>query len=159
MYAWSKVPDTSTILDADVTQTLMLKANYLANVRHAKNNLIMRADCPDCPDAVWADVLLNQYIDFDHVYAGHYMLNLDTCHTQSIGDVYIMVNHTSSGLKRNKLICTHGEWAITFAATKAVVLFAYPHHAKEFSEYEKFIIGQFAAFVDVSQHSCITMLD
>jgi len=53
----------------------------------------------------------------------------------------------------------HGEWAIAFAATKAAVLFTYPHQAREFSEYEKFIVGQFAAFIDISQHIRIILLD
>ena len=68
---------------------------------------------------------------------------------QSIGNVDITINHTSSGPKTNKLIHSHSKWAIAFAATKAAVLFAYPHGAREFGE---FIVGQFAAFIDVSQH-------
>jgi len=130
----------------------MLKANYIIDARHAKNDLIVRPDCPDFPDCLWIDMLLNRYIDLDRVYAGYYALNLDTCHTQSIGDVDIMLNHTGISSKTNKSIKMHGEWAIAFAATKAAVLYAYPHHSREFSEYEKYVMGQFAAFVNPSQH-------
>ena len=41
MYVWSKVPITSAALNTDVAQMLLLKANYLVDVRCAKNNLIM----------------------------------------------------------------------------------------------------------------------
>ena len=159
LYAWANVPVLTTVLDADVTQTLVLKANYLVDVRCMKNNLVVRLDCPDFPDALWTDILLDRYIDFDHVYAGYYALKLDTHHTQSIGDVDITVNHASTGPKTNKSIHTHGEWAIAFAATKAAVLFAYPHRAREFVEYEKFIVGQFGTFIDASQHLRIILLD
>jgi len=114
---------------------------------------------PDFPDTLWNDVLLNRYVDLDRVYAGYYTLEADTWHTQSIGNVDIMVNHAGISPKTSKSIHTHGEWAITFAVTKSAVLFAYPHRGREFSDYEKFIIGQFAAFVDVSQHIHIILLD
>jgi len=140
-------------------KTLALKANYLVDIRQAKNNLIVRPDCPDFPDALWNDVLLNSYINLDRVYAGYYALEADTQHTQSIGDVDIMVNHAGISPKTSKSIYTHGKWAITFVMTKSAVLFAYPHCGREFSDYEKFIIGQFATFVDVSQHIRIILLD
>jgi len=57
------------------------------------------------------------------------------------------------------VIKTHGKWAITFAATKVAVLFAYPHQAREFSKYKKFIVGQFTDFIDISQHPIIILLD
>jgi len=53
----------------------------------------------------------------------------------------------------------HGEWAIAFAATKAMVLFTYPHWTREYSEYEKFIMGQFTTFVDISQHIRLILLN
>ena len=89
----------------------------------------------------------------------YYALNSDTQHTQTIGDVDIMLNHGGSAMKINNLIHTHGEWAIAFAATKAAILFVYPHCPREFSEYENFIVSQFATFIDISQHSRIIMLD
>jgi len=58
-----------------------------------------------------------------------------------------MVNHVGNGPKTSKCIQMHSEWAIMFAATKVAILFTYPHHAGEFSEYEKFIISQFTVFL------------
>ena len=46
-----------------------------------------------------------------------------------------------------------------FATIKAAVLFTYLHCMREFSEYEKFIMGQFVAFIDVSKHPKIILLD
>jgi hypothetical protein len=54
---------------------------------------------------------------------------------------------------------THGEWAIAFSCTRKAVLFAYPHCAEELEEYEQYLIGQFAAFSDISQHYRILNLD
>jgi len=81
---------------------------------------------------LWTNILLDRYINFNHVYASYYALDSDTQHTQSIGDINITINDASTGLKTSKSICNHGEWAIAFAATKAAVLFAYPHHTREF---------------------------
>ena len=50
-------------------------------------------------------------------------------------------------------------WEIAFAAAKATVLFTYPHKGREFADYERFIIGQFAAFIDPTQHVHVILLD
>jgi len=80
-------------------------------------------------------------------------------HTQSISDVDITVNHVGTGLKTSQFICRNGEWVIAFAAAKMAILFTYPHHTRELSDYERFIIGQFVAFINSTQHgqsSCST---
>jgi len=48
---------------------------------------------------------------------------------------------------------------IAFTAAKAAVLFTYPHQSREFADYERFIIGQFSTFVDLTQHVHVTLLD
>ena len=53
----------------------------------------------------------------------------------------------------------HGEWAIAFTATKDTVLFIYPHHTREYVKYKKFIVRQFAAILDISQHARVVTLD
>jgi len=35
----------------------------------------------------------------------------------------------------------------------------HPHHAREFSEYKKFIVSQFATFINVSQHQKFILLN
>jgi len=80
---------------------------------------------------------------------------MSNCHFP--GQVDITLNHTRISSKMNKSIKMHGEWAITFADTKAAILYAYPHRSQEFSEYEKFVVGQFAAFIDPSQHQQIIL--
>ena len=109
---------------------------------------------PISPNGLWLDVLLNCYIDLDKVYAGYYALNSDTCHTQSIGDVDITLNNTGISSKMNRSIKTHKEWVIVFATTKAAVFYAYayPHCSREFSEYKKFVVGQFTVLIDPLQH-------
>src|SRR5882672_9996414 len=61
MYPWSDIPVSSTSLDPDIALTLALRANYLIDVRRAKHTLIIRADCPTFPEALWTDILLDKY--------------------------------------------------------------------------------------------------
>jgi len=41
LYAWSDMPIPTAALDADITKTLALKANYLTDICHTKNNLVI----------------------------------------------------------------------------------------------------------------------
>ena len=40
-YAWANIPVSTTVLDANIVQMLILKSNYLIDVRHVKNNLVV----------------------------------------------------------------------------------------------------------------------
>ena len=137
---------------------IALHANYLLDVKHAKNNLFVCADCPPVPDGLWTDVLLDQYIDFDHVFSSYYATDSDTQHTQLLGDIEFVINGGAKP-KPNKAMRNHSKWAIAFTAMKATVLFAYPHRTREYVEYEKFIVGQFATILDISQHAHVVALD
>jgi hypothetical protein len=139
--------------------TLRLKRNYLADVKTAKNKIVGHLRCPIFPDGLWSDVLLGRFIDLDKVYSGYYALESDYHHTQTIGDIDITLYSGGSGSKPTKSVQTHGEWAIAFSRTRRAILFAYPHRADELEEYEWYVIGQFAAFSDVSQHYRILNLD
>src|SRR5882724_9811767 len=70
MYPWTDVPIVPTSVDPDIVRTLALRANYHVNVRRAKHTLIIRADCPTFPDALWTDVLLDKYVDLDRIFSG-----------------------------------------------------------------------------------------
>ena len=67
LFTWSNTPVSSSVLDPNVTRMLLLKANYIIDTRRAKNDLIVRPDCPDFPDGLWIDVLLNWFVDLDRV--------------------------------------------------------------------------------------------
>jgi len=67
LFTWADIPIPSSILHPDIARTLALKANYIIDARHAKNDLIVRADCPNFPDTLWLDVLLDRFIDLDRV--------------------------------------------------------------------------------------------
>ena len=131
---------------------------YFLNVKCAKNHLPIHANCPPFIDGLWTDVLLDRYVDLDRVFTGYYSIDSDNCHTQSLGNIKFVVNGGSS-TKPNKTIKNHGEWAIAFAATRATILFAYLHRSRELSEYERYIVGQFAAILDVTQHPHIIALN
>ena len=93
LFAWTNVPVTNNALNPNLAQTLVLKANYIIDVKCIKNDLIIRLDCLDFPHTLWLNVLLDQFVDLDRVYAGYYALDADTWHTQSIGEVDITPNH------------------------------------------------------------------
>jgi hypothetical protein len=138
---------------------LKLKHNYLVDIKAAKNKIISHLQCPIFPDGLWTNVLVGHFIDLDKVYSRYYALHSNYRHTQSIGDIDISLNLGGSNAKPSRSVQTHGEWVIAFAGLKGAVLFAYPHRASELGEYEQFIIGQFAAFSDVTQHFRILNLD
>jgi len=124
---------------------LALESVYLNDIKHAKNTLIIHANCPNFPDAMWFDVLLNKYINLDRIFSGNYALELDSSQLQSIGDIDISINNASGLSKNSKMIHSHREWTIAYTSTKGAILFAYPHRAQELFEYKKYIIGLFAA--------------
>ena len=71
---------------------LKLKQNYLLDPKNTKSDILSQLDCPDFPDGVWTDVILSRYIEFNQVYSGYYALDLDYKHTQSIGDIGLVIN-------------------------------------------------------------------
>ena len=75
-----------------------------------------------------------------------------------LGDIEFVVNGSAKP-KPNKAVRNYGKWAIAFTATKAAVLFTYPHRTREYIEYKKFIVGQFATILNISQHAHVVMLD
>jgi len=74
MYGWTGVPVPCRSLNPGITKTLSLQVNYLIDVKRAKNTLIIQANFPNFPDTLWTDVLLNKYIDLNHIFSGHYAL-------------------------------------------------------------------------------------
>lgn len=158
LYPWRNITALGDIsFDPAVMRTLTLKANHLADLKQAKHNILVRHDCPNFPDGLWNDILADRFIDLDRVFSGYYSLDLDYRHTQTVGDIDITLNTGNTSSKPSKLVCNHGDWAIAFATTKAAVHFAYPHCTREFAEYEKFIIGQFAAVGDFSQTRVVNL--
>ena len=63
---------------------LKLKQNYLLDPKNAKSDILSQPDCLDFPDGVWTDVILSRYINFDQVYSGYYVLDLDYKHTRPL---------------------------------------------------------------------------
>ena len=137
---------------------LTLRANYLLDIKCTKNHLLICANCPPFPDGLWTDILLDRYVDLNCVFTGYYSINSDSHHTQSLGDIKFVVNSGSS-TKPNKTVKNHGKWAIAFTVTRAAILFTYPHRSRELSKYKRYIVGQFTAILDVTQHPCIVALD
>ena len=146
-------------LNPNLALPLKLKQNYLLNSKNAKSNVLSQPSCPDFPDALWVNVILNCYLNFDWVYSGYYALESDYRHTQLVGDIDLVINTGGGSYSASKAVTSHGEWAIAFTAVRCAYLFAYPHQANKFNGYEWFIIGQFAAQNDPVQHYQMLNLD
>ncbi|KAF8589849.1 hypothetical protein K439DRAFT_1612418 [Ramaria rubella] len=125
--------------------------NYMLDSKGAKSDILSQPFCPDFPDGLWSDVLLNRYIDFDKVYLGYYTLIPNYKQSHTIGDFKIVLHSGAGNSNRgsSKTIKTHGEWAIAFTAVKS----------DEFEDYERFIIGQFTALQDAMLHQHILNLN
>ncbi|KAF8575125.1 hypothetical protein K439DRAFT_1370690, partial [Ramaria rubella] len=146
-------------VDPILERTLRLKQNYLLDSKYAKAELVGQRGCPEFPDSLWIDVFPDRFIDLDKIYTGAYSLNLEYKHTKKVGDVEIVLNTGESGLSPTKIIRTHGEWIIDFSSLKDAVLSAYPHRARELDDYQRFIVGQFAALQDTALHARVINLD
>jgi hypothetical protein len=147
------------LVDPSIAKTLALKANHLVDLKAAKSDLLSRFDCPNLPEGLWLDVLADRFIDLDKVYSGYYSLESDHKLTESVGNVDITLSSGSGSSKPSRMVQTHGEWSIAFAVAKRAVLYVYPHRADEFSQYEEFIIGQFAAMECPGDHHRVLDLD
>jgi hypothetical protein len=147
------------LVDPSIAKTLALKANHLVDLKAAKSDLLSRFDCPNLPEGLWLDVLADRFIDLDKVYSGYYSLESDHKLTESVGNVDITLSSGSGSSKPSRTVQTHGEWSIAFAVAKRAVLYVYPHRADEFSQYEEFIIGQFAAMECPGDHHRVLDLD
>lgn len=60
------------------------------------------------PISLWSDILANQFIDFDKVYAAQYVLESETKQSRSLDELDIML-HTSTGSHSHRAVHTHGE--------------------------------------------------
>ncbi|KAF8591632.1 hypothetical protein K439DRAFT_1656514 [Ramaria rubella] len=127
---------------------LRLKQNYLLDSKCTKAELVGQRGCPEFPDSLWINVLLDQFIDLNKIYTGAYSLNPEYKHTEKVGDIEIVLNMGGSGSSPTKIIRTHD-----------AVLFAYPHRARELDDYQCFIVGQFAALQDTMLHTRVINLD
>ncbi|KAF8584364.1 hypothetical protein K439DRAFT_1346282, partial [Ramaria rubella] len=139
--------------------TLRLKQNYLLDSKCTKAELVSQRGCPEFPDSLWIEVLLDQFIDLDKIYTRAYLLNLEYKHTEKVSDVEIILNMGGSGSSPTKIIRTHGEWIIAFSSLKDAVLFAYPHQARELEDYQCFIVRQFATLQDTALHARVINLN
>ena len=95
-YAWTNVPIPTSTLNPDIMCTLFLKSIYLNNFKCTKNTLIIHADCPNFPDALWFDFLLNRYIDLEKIFSGHFVLESDSPQVQSAGEPDTSVRPTAA---------------------------------------------------------------
>jgi len=89
-------------LDPGLTLTLKLKQNYLTDPKGAKSDILSQPDCPNFPQALWINIILNQYIDLDKIFAGYYSLEPNHCQTQTIGDVELVFNSRSNSKNATK---------------------------------------------------------
>ncbi|KAF8577706.1 hypothetical protein K439DRAFT_1364045, partial [Ramaria rubella] len=126
--------------------------NYLRDLKGTKLSVVTQQRCLSFPDGLWTDILADRFIDLDKVHSGYHTLEPDYKHTQSIGELNIVLNSRSSGAKATKTVRMHGEWSIAYGIVKRATLFTYPHRANELSDYKDFIIGLFASVDDVLCH-------
>jgi len=86
------------------------------------------------------------------------MLESDSPQLQPNGDPDSFVGPANAS-KGAKTIQSHGDWTIAYDSTKEAILFTYPHRLKELCEYEKYIIGLFAAISVPAKFICVIQLD
>ncbi|TFY77495.1 hypothetical protein EWM64_g6516 [Hericium alpestre] len=133
----------SARLNKQLRDTLRLKENYTRNLDSAKQLVISNPEVPEFPQALWKDVLANNFIDLDKVLSGEYSTTGDPKVVEKFGDTgYAFM---AGDLKPSKAVRSHGEWTIAWESYTEAVLFAYPHRQKELRVYSAEITRLFCA--------------
>lgn len=145
---------TDPSLTECAAKTLQLRENYMRDVKFAKKKIICARGCPDVPDFIWNDVLLDRYHDFNKSFTAFYSISGDHRDTYTFGEF----EFTGSSTKPTREIRTHGDWITTFQTYRKAVLFAYPHRDRELEYYFEYISRQFAV-VHPSQISRVINFD
>ena len=100
-YACTDIPILTGTLNPGITCTLFLKSIYFNDIKCAKNTLIICTDCPNFPNVLWFNILLNRYIDLDKIFSGNYALKSDSPQVQSASESNTSVGPTMAVSPRN----------------------------------------------------------
>lgn len=127
-------------------KTLTLKANYMRDLPLSKQTVLIQPNVPSLPDSLWNDVLKNDYVDLDKIFASVFSVSSDPKQVLKFGDLEL----EAIVPRVERKIVRHGDWTVAWAKYEKAVYFTYPHRLDELREYYEHVTGLFTS-VDVSQ--------
>jgi len=98
---------------------------------------LSQGDCPKFLDSLWLKIIHNSFIDLDKVFSGKFSLESDYKHTETPGDINIVVKSGSGSGKASKSVAMHGDWSLAWGATQDAMAFLYPERKKELGQYQQ----------------------
>lgn len=143
-YAFYTDPDDDDDIDDTVLKAIMvLKRNYVADIKQAKQHFILAVDRPDFPQSLLEALLQNQYVDLDKVHSSLYATGPPKTTLGRIGDVELA--SVDGDIRPASKISNHGEWVISFGKYADACTYVYPCRKNELRKYAAHIGQQFAA--------------
>ncbi|KAJ7754118.1 hypothetical protein B0H14DRAFT_2405094 [Mycena olivaceomarginata] len=140
-------------LRADLAETVRLLGLYGVDTKRTLRSLLARTRV-EFPESQWLRLLTNKAVDLDAVLAGIYSISPSTAHTESIGNLDLTFNGSSSS-KPTRTVVTQSDWTIAWMQTVEAGLTVFPHLSTQYREWGLFILGKFAAVHDTQHHRII----
>ncbi|TFY79020.1 hypothetical protein EWM64_g4992 [Hericium alpestre] len=108
--------DTCTIcsLGTDLRETLHLKENYTRNLEGVRQIAISSPTVPEFPQALWKDVLANNFVNLDKVLSGEYTISGDPKVIEKFSDTGLSISLGEQ--KPSCAVSNHGEWTIAWGS-------------------------------------------
>lgn len=139
-----------------VARTLEVRANYCADLRAAKQDLLRDGLSPPFPENLWEDVLANRAVDFDKILSALLAPVVANRSSQQISntDVYVTVGAAPPERK----VSNRNQWLQCWEAYADAVAYAYPHRAPELRVYQRLVTDLFSSLHE-SHHTAVINAD
>ncbi|EJD38485.1 hypothetical protein AURDEDRAFT_128824 [Auricularia subglabra TFB-10046 SS5] len=146
----------ASAISPHVARTLEVRANYCADLRAAKADILRDGLSPPLPEILWEDVLANRAVDFDKILSARYARVVSNRNSQQLGDMdaYITVGAAPASLK----VVNRSQWLECWGTYADAVAYAYPHRTAELRTYQRLMDDLFNS-IHSSHHDSVLRAD
>lgn len=131
----------ASTLAPELQKTLLLKANYLRDVSSTKQSILVQPDVPSLPDSLWNDVIKNDYVELDKIFASIHSIKSEPKQILKFGELEL----EAAVPRIERHITQHGEWTVAWGRYEKAVVYLYPHRLSELREYFEYVTGLFTS--------------
>ncbi|EJD39641.1 hypothetical protein AURDEDRAFT_171273 [Auricularia subglabra TFB-10046 SS5] len=148
---------TTRRVSPHVAQTLDARANYCADLKRAKYDILRDGLAPPFPEDLWEAVLADRTVDFNRILSARYAPHVSDRSTHHIdgadGPTLVF-----GGPRVTRRVSNRAEWEQCFNDWYAAVVYAYPHRDIELRAYHELVCGLFDS-LHLSRHGAILQAD
>jgi hypothetical protein len=114
----------------------------LQDPKRAKRSILPSPNCPEFPDAEWANLVNGRAVSLDAVLSGLFSTVTNNERSEILGRG---VELHFDAIAPSKLVDYAGTWTIAFDRMCAATRFIFPHRARGLAGYREYVVGLFAA--------------